>query len=222
MAFESRSPVRRLGLYCGIVSPVLWLGLIAVAGTLRPDFNHVTHYVSELAARGSSAEALMRGAAFVFTGFLYLGFAASLLGIFRPGWTFAIAALLIALDGLGRMGAGVFPCDPGCVRVSADQDLHKLFATIGFFSGILAAILWGVLFRRFAPLRSLSWFSIACGVVALLSLLLMSWKDNPVRAPGLFELLATGILSIWIFVFALRLLRGPAALIAQGKKSRCT
>jgi hypothetical membrane protein len=199
--------LRRLGLYCGIASPVLWLGLIAVAGSLHPDFNHLTHYVSELAGRGSSTEALMRDVAFGFSGFLYLGFAAALLSIFPREWMFAVAALLVGVEGIGRMGAGVFPCDPGCIRVSGDQDLHKLFATIGFFAGILAAILWGVLFRRLAPLRSLSWFSIGSGVVALAALILMSWKENPARAPGLFELIASAGLSIWLFVFAARVIR---------------
>jgi hypothetical protein len=34
--------------------------------------------------------------------------------------------------------------------IQAACDLHKLFATIGFSSGILASILWGVRFRRLA------------------------------------------------------------------------
>jgi hypothetical membrane protein len=202
----------RLGLYCGIASPVLWLGLIAVVGSVQPGFNHLTHYISELAARGSSTEALMRSVAFGFTGFLYLGFAAALLSIFPRGWMFAVAALLVALDGIGRMGAGVFPCDSGCVRVSGDQDLHKLFATVGFLAGISAAILWGVLFRRLASLRSLSWFSIGSGIVALAALLLMSWKENPAGVPGLFELIATAALSIWVFVFAARVIRSRNSL----------
>lgn len=199
--------IRRLGLYCGIVSPILWLGLIAFAGVLRPDFSHVTHYVSELGERGSTTGAWMRGAAFEFTGFLYLCFAAAVLATVRRGAAVTIACLLIALEGIGRMGAGVFPCDPGCVRVTESQDLHRLFATIGFCSGILAAILWGFLFRRLAQLHSLSWFSIASGMVALVSLLLMSWEGNPFGAPGLPEHLATAVLSIWLCVFAVRLVR---------------
>ena len=195
---------RKLGLYCGIVSPVLWLALIAIAGALRPDFSHLTHYISELGERGSSTETLMRGAAFGFTGFLYVCFALGLLATFRHGWMFTAASLLIALDGIGRMGAGLFPCDPGCVRVTETQDLHKLFATVGFSSGILAAILWGVLFRRLAPFRSLSWLAIGSGLVAFASLMLMSWQGNPWGGPGLFEHLATGVLSIWLFVFAFR------------------
>ncbi|MGD0960412.1 MAG: hypothetical protein ABSB19_11450 [Methylomonas sp.] len=46
----------------------------------------------------------------------------------------------IAIDGMGRIGACVFPCDPGCNGLSPSQDLHRLFAAIGFVSGSLAAI----------------------------------------------------------------------------------
>lgn len=198
---------RKLGLYCGIVSPALWLALIAIAAALRPDFNPLTHFISELGERGSSTESLMRGAAFGFTGFLYVCFAIGLLATFRQGWVFAAACLLIALEGVGRMGAGIFPCDPGCVRVTATQDLHKLFATVGFASGIVAAILWGVLFRRLAAFRSLSWLAIGSGLVALVSLLLMSGKGDQLGGAGLFEHLATVVLSIWLFLFAVRLVQ---------------
>jgi len=61
---------RNIGLWCGIISPILWLALIAAAGALRPDFDHVTHYISELGERGSATEAVMRYGAFGFTGFL--------------------------------------------------------------------------------------------------------------------------------------------------------
>ena len=199
---------RKVALYCGIVGPILWLALIAIAGAVRPDFSHLTHFISELGERGSSTEALMRGAAFGFTGFLYVCFALGLLATFRQGWVFAAACLLIAVEGIGRVGAGIFPCDPGCIRVTATQDLHKLFATVGFSSGILAAILWGVLFRGLAPFRSLSWLAIGSGLVALVSLLLMSWEGNPWGGPGLFEHLATAVLSLWLLVFAVRLVHG--------------
>jgi hypothetical membrane protein len=197
--------LRALGLYCGIISPLLWLALIATAGALRPDFSHVTHYISELGERGSATEALMRYGAFGFTGLLYLCFAGALLVTFRQGWLWRGAALLIAFDGVGRMGAGMFPCDPGCAQVSLGPDLHKLFATIGFCSGTLAAFVWGSLLRACPPLRSLSSFSVASATVALVSLLLMSWAGDLALPPGLFEHLATVILSVWLLVFAGRL-----------------
>jgi len=142
---------------CGVLGPLLWLSLIAVAGALQPGFSHVTQYISELAERGSSTETLMRYAAFEFTGFLYLCFALALMGEFRNGRFSRLAACLIALDGLGRIGAGVFPCDPGCVGLSLSQNLHHFFATVGFSSGILATIVWGNYFSDSGVVEDIHW-----------------------------------------------------------------
>lgn len=202
--------VRRLGICCGILSPLLWLSLIGVAGAMRPEFNHITHYISELGERGSSTEYLMRIAAFGFTGLLYVCFALALPATFRDGWRCRLAAGLIGLDGLGRMGAGVFACDPGCEGLSINQEAHHLFATLGFASGIVAAIAWGIVLRRRAWPPGLTWYSVGSGVLALFFLLLMSWAGNPAKAPGLFEHLASAVLSLWILVFAVCLMRLPA------------
>ncbi len=201
--------LRRLGILCGILGPLLWLSLIGVAGAMRPEFNHITHYISELGERGSSTEVMMRYAAFEFTGFLYLCFASALLATFRDGWCSTLAAGLIGIEGLGRIGAGVFACDPGCGGLSSSQELHRLFATVGFLSGILAAIAWGITFRRHGWPQGLTWYSVGTGILALVFLLLMSWSQNPVNTPGLFEHLATGVLSLWLLVFAARLMRAP-------------
>src|SRR2546430_15633492 len=58
----------------------------------RPEFSHITHYISELGERGSSTEFLMRYGAFGFTGLLYVCFAAALLATFRDGWYSTLAA----------------------------------------------------------------------------------------------------------------------------------
>ncbi len=199
--------LRRLGILCGILAPLLWLSLIGIAGAMRPVFSHVSQYISELGERGSSTEALMRYAAFEFTGFLYLCFASTIWVTFRKNGVAQMATCLIALDGIGRMGAGVFPCDPGCEGVSLSQDLHRMFATVGFVSGSLATIAWGVTFRKMGWPKGLIWYSIGTGPLALILLLLMSWGQSPMNTPGLFEHLATGILSLWLTVFAAYLFR---------------
>ena len=195
-------PFHTLGLWCGVIGPILWLTLLALAGALRPDFSHITNYISERGERGSGTEALVRYGAFAFTGFLYLYFAGALPGALRVGWPAVVAASLIALEGVGRMGAGVFPCDPGCEPISP---LHRLFATVGFCSGILAALWIGVLVRRVPRLRPLSSFSVASGTIAFVSLAVMSWGGQTTLPAGLLEHLATVVLSIWLLVFAGRL-----------------
>jgi hypothetical membrane protein len=201
------STIRTLGLGCGIISPIIWLVLLAAAGALRPDFSHATNYISELGERGSATEALVRYGAFGFTGFLYLCFAGALAATFPNDRLRGAAALLIALDGVGRIGAGAFPCDPGCVQLSAGPDLHKLFATLGFGSGILAAFLWGFILRGMPRFRHLATFSVVSGAVALISLLLMTRATDPAQLAGLFEHTATAALSIWLLVFAGHLLQ---------------
>jgi hypothetical membrane protein len=203
--------LRKVGIVCGIVSPLVWLSLIGIAGAMRPDFNHITHYISELGERGSSTEFMMRYGAFGFTGFLYLCFAAAL-ATFPADWGTKVAAGLIGLDGLGRMGAGVFACDAGCVGLSLSQELHRQFATLGFVSGIMATIAWGWVFSTRGWPQGLTWYSVGTGVLALVFLLLMSSSRNPFNAAGLFEHLATGVLSLWLLVFAACLMRLSSGL----------
>ena len=207
--------LRRTGLACGILSPVLWLSFIGIAGAMRPEFSHITNYISELGEHGSSTEFMMRIAAFGFTGFLYPCFALALLATFRDGWQSMVAAGLIALDGMGRMGAGIFACDPGCGGVSMGQELHHTFATVGFLSGVLSAIAWGLVFRRLGWPPLIAWYSVASGTLALILLVLMTWPGNPVHAVGLFEHLATAVLSLWILVFAVRLMFIPEQALKE-------
>ena len=199
-------PLRRFGFYCGIISPILWLALIATAGALRPDFSHVTNYISELAERGSATEALMRYGAFGVAGFLYMGFAAASACHF--------SSRLASTDGRSADRRGGHRPDgrravsvrsPAALHISPGSNFHTLFATIGFCSGILAAFLWAALARDIAPLRCISSVSMGSGAVALVSLLLMSWASNLGVPPGLFEHVATAVLSVWLLVFASRL-----------------
>jgi hypothetical membrane protein len=195
----------RLGVLSGILGPMIWLLMIGIAGAMRPEFSHIRDYISELGERGSSTELMMRYAGFVFTGFLYLCYATTLMTGFRDNWLAVLGSGLLVLDGLGRIGSGVFPCDPGCDGVSASQDLHRLFATIGFLSGVLAAVVWGIIFFRQGWPRSLAVYSIVTGIAALILLILMQWSNSP----GCLEHLASGILSLWLLLFAVRLMRNP-------------
>jgi hypothetical membrane protein len=187
---------KAVALRIGVVAPLLWLALIAWGDLYRPDIDAVTDYVSELGERGSSTAAIFRGVGFLFTGFLYVVLAGALPMVLRERWRAAIVALFLAVEGMGRMGAGVYPCDPGCDGVSRAQELHGLFATVGFSSGVLAALAAGVLYARR--------IDIFLGLAAVAFLLLLTWQNNPIPAFGLWERLATATLSVWLIVFCRR------------------
>jgi hypothetical membrane protein len=188
--------MRRAALSIGIGAPLLWLALIAWGDIVRSDIDAVTDYISELGERGSSTAGLFRGAGFLFTGFLYVVMAAALPLVLRERWRAAVVALFLGLDGIGRIGAGIYPCDPGCDGMSRAQELHGLFATVGFSSGVIAALAAGVVYARR--------IDILFGLAAAGFLLLLTWENNPIPAVGLWERLATAALSVWLIVFSRR------------------
>ena len=196
-----------IGNLCGLLAPVLWASAIIFCGSLRPEYSHFSQYISELGERGSSTELIMRYAAFVTTGLMHIVFAAFLSIAFKGSPVAKSAAMLIAINGIARIGAGMFPCEVGCAlpRLLLSQKLHSLSAGIGFFAFIGASLLWGILFRRHQSFRNLSAYSIVSGCLALLFLALMIWSAELRAGTGLYERLSTGLLSLWMFVFAARL-----------------
>jgi hypothetical membrane protein len=201
-----RVSLDRVGILCGLAAPVLWAAAITLCGSLRPGYSHLTQYISELGERGSSTESLMRYAGFVLTGILHVLFAGSLYGALKGDRLAPAPPLLLALNGLGRVAAGLFPCEVGCAgpRVLLSQKLHSLAAGVGFFSLIGAAIIGGVVLRR-RGLGKMSAYSIISGSLGLVFLLLMSGGAESRAGTGLYERLSSGLLSLWVLVLAARL-----------------
>ena len=191
-----------------MVAPVLWALAIVICGSLRPGYSHLTQYISELGERGSSTELIMRYGAFVPTGLMHVAFAGYLYFAFKGRRLAAIAATLLALNGVARVGAGIFPCEPGCAGTGLiSEKLHSLSAGAGFVALIGASVIWGILLKRFQDLRVLGLYSIASGLVGLAFLLLMAWKADVRTATGLYERVSSGVLSLWVLVFAVTLWR---------------
>lgn len=200
----------RAGLLCGLLAPLLWAAVIVIAGAMRPGFDHVAQYISELGERGSSTETFMRYGGFFATGFMHVGFAAAFYAAaarvtHRPRLALLVA-MLIALNGIGRIGAGFFPCEPGCAAPEVlGQRLHGLAATIAFLAIAAATLLAAVLFRGDRQLRSLGAYSFVSGCAGLIFLALMSASEAARVYTGLHERLASGVLTLWVLVTAWRL-----------------
>jgi hypothetical membrane protein len=197
----------RLGNLSGILAPLLWASAIVLCANLRPGFSHYTQYISELSERGSSTENLFRYTGFVPTGILHMLFAAFLWRTFRGSRLAALGALLFVVNGIARIGAGLFSCEPGCAGSSEllNPQLHRWSATVAFLAIILATVIWGRVFRKIQALRSLSYFSYLSGFMGLIFLLLMESSAQTRAGTGLFERLSSGTLSLWVLVFASRL-----------------
>ncbi|MGH8598938.1 MAG: DUF998 domain-containing protein, partial [Gammaproteobacteria bacterium] len=171
-----------------------------------PGYSHLTDFISELAARRSPTESLMRDAGFIATGVLYIAFAAGLTWRFRTDRLAWVASLVLALGGAARIGAGIFACEPGCAEnaISLSQDWHYRYAAAGYWLMMWAAVMWGLVGNRYSPLRRLLAIGIGVAIWSAVSLALMDFYPE---WQGLLQRFASGILSVWVLVLAVMVWR---------------
>jgi hypothetical protein len=200
----------RLGLACGVAAPLVWLGVIALAGALTPGYEHLQDRIAALAARQSPTELLMRYAGYVLSGVLHVAFALALAWRSKFDWPALAGAALLALAGVARVLAGVHACDADCAPFSpsVDQLRHQFAsgATLGLLT--VSAIYWGVVSNRYAALKRLSAAGIGAGTWTLVFLVMsVAWGSHA----GAWERLATATLSLWTFTLALAVYRAGVA-----------
>ncbi len=197
-----RSAATRMLTAAGIAAPVLWAAAVIYCGAVRPGYNPVTQFISELAERGSPTEGVMRITAFYLPGVLIVMFGVFLLT--RSGGLF-VAALLI-IHAAGRLTAGTFPCDPGCPvpGSSVSQVVHNAAGMIHVTTLLAAALLCSFHLRTIGH-RRFGWYSLVSAIVSTVFLVLMIIDAPTSSHVGLFQRLSFGILHLWLAAFALSL-----------------
>lgn len=206
-----RTTVLRGGLACGVIAPLWWGAMIAWCASLTPGYSHLTNFISELAARDAPTEALMQQIGFELTGALYVVFAAAAAWQQRREPLALAAAAVLAAAGGARIMAGIHPCEAGCADgiISRDQILHHRYASAGYLLMMAAALTWGAAGLRLAGLRHLMPWGLGASTWCAVFLVMM--LGDPAH-DGLFQRLASGVLSAWAVVLAVSLWRLPDAL----------
>jgi len=133
---------------------VLLSGLIVLLGTvvfasLRPEYSHVRHTISELGESGAALGNYVSYGIFLPAGLLVWG--ATYLGV-RSTTPYELKASIALLSclGTGYVMAAMFPCDPGSPLLGTwRQQIHNLFGLIEYAGTAAGLILAGyALFRR--------------------------------------------------------------------------
>lgn len=116
-------------------------------GAAYPDYDHARQFMSELGATGAVTGSSVNVWGYVPNGVLVTAFSLLAAWILRHSALAVVACLLLAANGVGMMGAGVYPCDFECSRSdpSAAALLHDLFGGLGYLCAIFGvglAALW--------------------------------------------------------------------------------
>ncbi|MGP3928672.1 DUF998 domain-containing protein [Nonomuraea sp. KM88] len=157
----------RLLLCCGLIVSVLFPGVILVEGALRPGYEPLHRFGSELSL---GERGWVQIANFIVGGLLVLGFAFGLRRVMRHGSGSVAASLLAAVFGACLIVGGVFVTDPkpgypvGSTG-TAEPTVHGLIHDgnpVPFYLSLIA--LMGVMARYFAAEpggRPWMWFCVA-------------------------------------------------------------
>ncbi|MFX1253131.1 MAG: DUF998 domain-containing protein [Promethearchaeota archaeon] len=196
----------------GIITPILYFGMIIVLGALEPGYNHLTTMMSVL----GGVEGI-RGVAFnigvALTGVLIFLFAIGLQRNINGGKGSKIAAILFILGSLGLIGAAIFHCNQDCTNV-IERDITGILHIISaFFSGMSLAI--APLFVYFSLKKDPQWqkyagYTLATFVVSNIpgiTLWVTYLTGNRIRElEGLIQRLGIVFVLIWIGVISVQML----------------
>jgi Protein of unknown function (DUF998) len=194
----------------GVLGPVSFSLVVVIAATLRSDYSHFSHFISELGATGTSHAALMNYGGFVPGGVLLAGFGVSLASLLPRSRSTLVASVLTTLFGVGVAISGLISCDPGCPQAggSIENFIHDKIAPVSFLCLIAASGTLGVHFRRIPEWRGLSLYSCFTSVVALTLLLTLMGSLETRTLTGLWQRLMLVTLFLWTAVLGYRAFHG--------------
>jgi len=202
----------------GIAGPVLFAVVVIVSATLRPDYSHFRHFISELGATGTPYAALLNYAGFVPAGLMLAAFGVALAGVLPRRRLSIVAAVLVALFGAGIATSGVISCDAGCPQTggSLENLVHNTIAPISFLCLIVGAGILGVCFRRFPAWRPLSVYSLLTSAVGLLLLIALANSLETRMFTGILQRLLLATLFLWCAVSGFRAFSVPRVVQPAG------
>lgn len=193
----------------GVTGPVLFTGVMLICVSLRPDYSHISQFISELGATDSPNATFMNVAGFIISGVMITVFGVSITFLLPKNLLSRIGSVLMLLFGVGMLVVGNFSCDIGCPREgSFENNLHDQISGPIFIMGIVGILLLGISFRKVPLLHGLWIYSIAS---ALLSLGFMVGLINSIESKllftGLWQRLLLCTIFLWLAVVGMKLFR---------------
>lgn len=190
--------------WAGVIGSVLFVIVFIIEGWLRQNYDSFKMYISELAL---GPRGWIQIANFVIFGILLLIFTLSLVDKFKEVKGSKIGPVLIAIIGINFIIAGIFVIDPSAEK-SLHGIIHSISSTLIFFLAAVSCFIFFHLFQEDSRWRNLSWWTLITGIAIIVLIVLMEIDGTLLGTwPGLTQRIAATIGLLWIFTFALKVLK---------------
>jgi hypothetical protein len=216
-------------LICGLIAGPLFTILWIIESFTRADYNPLRHPVSSLALGDFG---WMQVVNFIVAGLLMIAFALGLRLALRSQRGSSLGPLLVAIWGMGLLGAGIFVTDPVSgyppgspdllVNPTAHGALHDQFSLIGFAALTVACFVFRY---RFAGGGERGWavYSVITGILFPVGIVLasaaFSQNQSLVAFGGLFQRITVTIGWTWLTLLSFHLLRTLSEHYIENKKT---
>jgi hypothetical membrane protein len=198
----------RVLMICGLIAGPFYIVVGLIQALTRPGFDIMRHDLS-LLANGDLG--WIQIANLILTGLLVVAFAVGVRQAFSAGRGRTWGPILLAVYGVGLIGAGFFIADPAfgfppgtpanAHTISWHGLLHFICGGVGFLAMIAACF---VLARRFASQRQRGWavYSLASGVIFLAAFVGIAMGSGQSWSVIGFWI---GVVVAWAWIWALAL-----------------
>jgi hypothetical membrane protein len=192
-----------------IAGVAVLLVAVVLGGAVYPGYDHTRQFMSELGATGSVTGAWVNPLGYVPNGVLITVFSVIAAWILRRSALAVTACLLLAGNGIGMTGAGIYPCDFECSRSdpSSAAVLHDLFGGLGYLCAIIGVGLASLWARR----SDAPWLAPIGVVVLIVSVVGFYGVVAEVELMGLFQRVMEAALAVFMLALGWALVKGLRA-----------
>lgn len=201
--------MRNLASGCAVAGLLVLLVATLIAGWVTPGYDHARQYLSELGATGAETGSAV-SLAFVVSGLLQAAFWLMALRLMKVSPLAAVGLGLSAVNALGLLAGGVFPCDTGCSLTGASTSaiLHDVLGGLGYLCGVAGILLVAIAWRDEPERRGLFRLALFCGLPATV----LVWTIHPgFEFFGLTQRALELAFGVWTLGIALALRRETRA-----------
>jgi hypothetical membrane protein len=200
--------------WAGILGPILFVLIFTVEGWLRPGYEPLKMYVSELSLGPRGWIQIVN---FVLFGLMLLIFTRSVAAEFQSGKASRGGIILLAILGVCFLFSGPFIMDPPDTapsQMTLHGTAHGILGGIVFLLMPLTCFVFLRRFREDPKWQFLQWPTLVLGTFSAAAVLLLTVATKSPTAQnistdwlGLIQRAAIVPFMMWIFIFALGLLR---------------
>lgn len=200
--------------WAGMIGPALFVVVVTVEGWFRPNYNPVTQFISELSLGSRGWVQIIN---FIVLGTLLLLFASGVAAEFKNGKASKSGPIILGVIGILVFLSGPFVMDPANLpfeQMSWHGILHQLFGAFAFLLMPISCLVFWRRFRSDPNWRLLQHWTLLAGIITIGAVVLLRVGVTPPAPPsllnqwiGLIQRIALVTFLVWIFTFALHLLR---------------